>query len=43
MFWLNASASCTFQVNGEGEFQPALDLSLVSFLQGKIFLQVADG
>lgn len=42
MYWLNASASWTFRVNGEGEFQPTLDPSSVSFLQQKIFLPVVD-
>jgi len=42
MYWLNASASWTCRVNGEGEFQPTLDLSSVLFLQEKVFLHVAD-
>lgn len=42
MYWLNASASWTSQVNGEGEFQPTLDLSSVLFLQEKFFLHVVD-
>lgn len=42
MYWLNASASWTCRVNGEGEFQPTLDLSSVLFLQENFFLHVVD-